>query len=295
MWISVSLCAPSGMAEALSETLMEQGALSVSIEDADAGTPHEQPQFGEPGHTPKALWDHSKVIALFDQNQDIDAALACCARALDLPGVPDHERQDVPEENWVALTQAQFDPIEITPDFWIVPSWHHPPPPPARFLVLDPGMAFGTGSHPTTRLCLQWLCAQIQPDHTLLDYGCGSGILGIAGARLGAKSVTAVDIDPHALEAAEHNARQNAVEIQLRHSGLPLPSRFDRVVANILTNPLCVLAPLLVSRVAPGGRIALSGILATQVDTVIQAYAPYLPLELKAEEDGWILLEGTLS
>jgi ribosomal protein L11 methyltransferase len=295
MWISVSLYAPYGKAETLSETLMEQGALSVSIEDADAGTPLETPQFGEPGQMPQGLWERSKVIALFSENHDIEGCICACTQQLGLEQTPDYTCTEVPEENWVALTQAQFDPIEVTPDFWIVPSWHQPPPPPARFLVLDPGMAFGTGSHPTTRLCLRWLAAQVQPTDSVLDYGCGSGILAIAAARLGAKDVMAVDIDPHALEAAEHNAHQNAVKIGLRHSGLPLHTRYDVVVANILTNPLCVMAPLLAARLAPAGRIALSGVLDSQARNVIDAYTPYMTLEVRAEEGGWILLEGTLT
>jgi len=192
----------------------------------------------------------------------------------------------------VHLTQSQFDPIRIDERLWIVPSWHDAPDPDAINIVLDPGMAFGTGSHPTTRLCLQWLCRHVHPGDSVLDYGTGSGILGIAAARLGAANVVAVDIDEAALMAAQENAQRNEVSLSLQHSRDPLDARFDRVVANILTNPLRVLAPLLAARVKPGGSIALSGVLATQADEVREAYRPYLPLEVAAEMEGWVLLEG---
>jgi len=197
------------------------------------------------------------------------------------------------------LTQSQFEPIQINPRLWIVPSWHAAPDPTAINLLLDPGMAFGTGSHPTTRLCLEWLCANLQGGETLLDYGCGSGILAIAAARLGASRVLGVDIDESALQVARDNAAANQVTLELRHSSARLELTFDRVVANILTNPLCLLAPLLVSRVASGGpesksqgRLALSGILESQADEVIAAYAPFMTLRRAAALEGWVLLES---
>jgi ribosomal protein L11 methyltransferase len=192
----------------------------------------------------------------------------------------------------VRLTQSQFEPIRITDTLWIVPSWHDAPNPDATNLVLDPGLAFGTGSHPTTRLCLEWLCANIKGNERLLDYGCGSGILGIAAARLGAEPVMGVDIDDNALIAARDNAANNQVTMALRHTREALEETFDVVVANILTNPLCVLAPLLAARVAPGGHIVLSGVLEAQSEEVIAAYAPYLPLHVGATFDGWVRLEG---
>ena len=293
MWISVTLQAEAKKAEALSDALMDAGALSISIEDADAGTDAEKPQFGEPGHHPVGLWDHSRVIALFDAGADLAVALARAAADAGFAAVPPFTLEEIAEQNWVQLTQSQFDPIRITDRLWIVPSWHTAPDPAAINIELDPGMAFGTGSHPTTRLCLEWLCDAVRPGDAVLDYGCGSGILGIAASRLGAGDVLGVDIDDKALEAARDNATRNEVVVRLQHSRQPLDARFDVVVANILTNPLCVLAPLLAARLAPGGRLALSGVLETQTDQVIAAYAPFLPLRVGAIHEGWARLEGS--
>lgn len=294
MWISVTLHAQAQRAEALSDALMEAGALSVAIEDADAGTDAEKAQFGEPGHHPSSLWDHSRVIALFDADADIGESVAQAATLAGLEAPPPFTTEEVAEQNWVQLTQSQFDPIEITDRLWIVPSWHTAPDDTAINIELDPGMAFGTGSHPTTRLCLEWLCAQVAPGHSqsVLDYGCGSGILGIAAAMLGAAEVLGVDIDDKALESAQYNASRNGVNLQLQHTGKPLDRCFDIVVANILTNPLCVLAPLLSARVAKGGRLVLSGVLESQADQVIAAYAPFLTLTTGATREGWARLEG---
>ena len=295
MWISVTLQAEAEKAEALSDALMEAGALSVSIEDADAGTEAERPQFGEPGHLPTALWDHSRVIALFDGTADageLGAMLAEAARAAGFDAVPPFTTETVAEQNWVQLTQSQFDPIRITDRLWIVPSWHAAPDPAAINIELDPGMAFGTGSHPTTRLCLEWLCGVVTPGCSVLDYGCGSGILGIAAAKLGAGDVLGIDIDDKAVEAARDNAARNHAAMRLQHSAVPVGDTFDLVVANILTNPLCVLAPAIAARVAPGGRVALSGVLETQAELVIEAWAPFIALEVGARLDGWIRLEG---
>ena len=190
------------------------------------------------------------------------------------------------------LTQSQFDPIRISGRLWIVPSWHQAPDPTAINLELDPSLAFGTGSHPTTRLCLEWLEANVSPGVSVLDYGCGSGILGIAALKLGAGDVLGVDIDPAALTAAADNAARNQVSMRLAPSSAPLAETFDRVVANILTNPLMLLAPLLASRLKPGGRLALSGVLESQADQVIAAYAPHLPLLIGATHEGWVRLEG---
>jgi ribosomal protein L11 methyltransferase len=295
MWISVTLQADAAKAEALSDALMEIGALSVSIEDADAGTAAEKPQFGEPGHLPSALWDHSRVIALFDcdtSDEALRATLAEAARAAGLAALPAFSTETVAEQNWVQLTQSQFDPIRITERLWIVPSWHQAPDASAINIELDPGMAFGTGSHPTTRLCLEWLCEAVTPACSVLDYGCGSGILGIAAARLGAGDVLGIDIDDKAVEAARDNAERNQARLRLQHSAVPLGDTFDLVVANILTNPLCVLAPAIAARIAPGGRVALSGVLETQADQVIEAWAPFIALHVGAVLDGWIRLEG---
>ncbi|ENO95552.1 50S ribosomal protein L11 methyltransferase [Thauera phenylacetica] len=295
MWISVTLQAEADKAEALSDALMEAGALSISIEDADAGTEAERPQFGEPGHLPTALWDHSRVIALFDAAADtaeLGAMLAEAARAAGFDAVPPFSTETVAEQNWVQLTQSQFDPIRITDRLWIVPSWHEAPDADAINIELDPGMAFGTGSHPTTRLCLEWLCEAVVPGCSVLDYGCGSGILGIAAAKLGAGEVLGIDIDEKAVEAARDNAARNHAALRLQHSAVPVGDTFDLVVANILTNPLCVLAPAIAARVAPGGRVALSGVLETQAAQVVEAWAPHIALHVGAAHEGWIRLEG---
>jgi ribosomal protein L11 methyltransferase len=275
----------------LSDALFAAGALSVSVEDAEAGTAAETPQFGEPGAPETPLWRHSKVIALFEPNADIKATVTAAKAAAGLGGAP-ADYAEVAEQDWVRLTQAQFEPIRINDRLWIVPSWHQAPDPAAINITLDPGLAFGTGSHPTTRLCLQWLCEQVHAGDTLLDYGCGSGILALAAAKLGAAGVTGVDIDEHALTAAADNAANTGASLRLLHSRQPLAERFSLVVANILTNPLCVLAPLIAARVAPQGRLALAGVLESQAGQVIAAYAPHIKLNVGATLDGWVRLEG---
>jgi ribosomal protein L11 methyltransferase len=238
------------------------------------------------------LWNESRIVALFDPADDLVGRIAAAAVAAGIDDLPEIELDEVAEQDWVRLTQSQFDPIRVNERLWIVPSWHAAPDAGAINLVLDPGLAFGTGSHPTTFLCLQWLTETLHGGETLLDYGCGSGILGIAAAKLGAKSVLGVDIDDNALMAARDNAASNGVTLELRHSKEQLDEVFDIVVANILTNPLCVLAPLLAGRVARGGRIALSGVLAAQAEMVIAAYEPLIALRVGAEHDGWVRLEG---
>jgi ribosomal protein L11 methyltransferase len=244
------------------------------------------------------LWRTSRVVALFEPGDDLNARIAAAKAEVDLVDAPT-DFAEVAEQDWVRLTQSQFDPIRINDRLWIVPSWHEAPDPSAINLVLDPGLAFGTGSHPTTRLCLEWLCVKVSRGGmkcpawgTALDYGCGSGILALAAAKLGATDVLGVDIDERALEAAADNAARNNVVLRLAHSKQALTEQFDIVVANILTNPLCVLAPLIAARVAPGGQLALAGVLEAQADQVIAAYAPYISLEVGASLDGWVRLEG---
>jgi ribosomal protein L11 methyltransferase len=293
MWFSVTIETDAAHAERLSDALLDAGAISASVEDAHAGTELETPQFGEPGSPTTPLWQTSRVTALFEPADDLNQRVQDVAKAIGIavPSAPTFE--PVAEQDWVRLTQSQFDPIRINERLWIVPSWHVAPDPAAINLVLDPGLAFGTGSHPTTFLCLQWLTQNLHGGETLLDYGCGSGILAIAAARLGASRVTGIDIDDNALIAARDNAANNGVSLTLQHSRAELEQRFDVVVANILTNPLCVLAPLLCERVASGGRLVLSGVLATQAAQVIAAYAAYLPMQVGAEHDGWVRLEST--
>jgi ribosomal protein L11 methyltransferase len=293
MWLNVTLQTDAAHAEELSDALLSQGALSVSIEDADAGTAREQPQFGEPGADLVPQWQASRLVALFDAATSLPHAIAAAAAAAGLARSPEYAVADLADQNWVQLTQSQFDPIRINDRLWIVPSWHRAPDVNALNITLDPGMAFGTGSHATTSLCLNWLCQHVADGATVLDYGTGSGILAIAAAKLGARGVVAVDIDDKALLAARENARRNGVALTLLHSREPLDRQFDRVVANILTNPLRVLAPLLSARVTRGGMLALSGVLSSQAAAVVSAYRPFISLRIQTEREGWILLEGT--
>ena len=291
-WRSAILTTDAAHAELLCDALLEEGALAASIEDADAGTPEEQAQFGEPGAITSPGWSRSQINALFEVDADIDGALERAASSCGLDHAPPYAIDTVAEQNWVQLTQSQFDPIRISERLWIVPSWHDAPDPSALNLVLDPGMAFGTGSHPTTRLCLEWLERTVTPGSTLLDYGCGSGILAIAAAKLGAASVTGVDIDPQAITAAERNAADNAVTAHFSDSSAPISEQFSLVVANILSNPLRVLAPAICGHVAPGGRLALSGILEAQTEELIGVYAPWIALSVAGSHEGWVCLSG---
>jgi ribosomal protein L11 methyltransferase len=295
-WVSLKLAADGEGAEALADALMEAGALSVSIEDRDAGTDAEQAQFGEPGLDDPKAWQRNWVVALLAADADVAALIA----GLNLPVDIEREIEAVPEQDWVRLTQSQFEPIPISDRLWIVPSWHDA----ADFvdsldaivLVLDPGLAFGTGSHPTTRLCLKWLeqnlLAGTCETTSVLDYGCGSGILAIAARKLGASPVVGTDVDAQAITASRDNAERNQVEAAFFASDVLPTGTFDVLVANILTNPLKALMPLLAGRVNKGGRIALSGILAEQADEVLAIYSQYFDMRLWAAEDGWVCLTG---
>jgi ribosomal protein L11 methyltransferase len=302
-WTEVVIEIEREHAERLSDALMEAGALSVSVEDADEGTAAEKPLFGEPGMIPtEAAWDHSRVVALTDVDADQAAIVAEAAAAAGLAKAPVFSTRPVGDADWVRLTQSQFEPIHIGKNIWVVPSWHEIPDPNALVLELDPGLAFGTGSHPTTRLCMEWLEAHPAPGKTVLDYGCGSGILAMVAKKLGALDVTGVDIDPQAIESARDNAERNhcavdyflpddfAASAKAQHNG----GKFDVVVANILSNPLKLMAPMLSGRVAPGGHLVLSGVLARQADEVAGAYAPFIKLGVWAEQDGWVALHGQL-
>lgn len=291
-WLSITIETDCQHAESLADALLDAGALSASIEDADAGTPAETPQFGEPGSVTTPGWNRSRVVALAESGTDVDELLEACAPLAGLDQTPAYSLETVEEQNWVQLTQSQFDPIRISGRLWIVPSWHTAPDPDAIVLVLDPGMAFGTGSHPTTRLCLEWLERTVTPGISLLDYGCGSGILAIAAARLGAHDVLGVDIDPQAVSAAKSNAERNEVSASFADSAGEIRGQFDIVVANILSNPLKALAPAICSHVRPGGRLALSGILAEQTEELIAAYAPWIPLAVVDTREGWVCLAG---
>lgn len=291
-WLSATLQTDCTHAEALADALMARGALSATIEDAAAGTAEEKPQFGEPGSITTPGWDRSTITALFDPAADIAAAVNSAAAEAHLEEVPTFTTETVEEQNWVQLTQSQFEPIRISERLWIVPSWHEAPNPDAINLILDPGMAFGTGSHPTTRLCLEWLERTVKPGLTLLDYGCGSGILAIAGAKLGAIPVSGVDIDPQAIVAADANAATNKVSAHFTDSSQMLSGQFDIVVANILANPLRALAPAICGHVRAGGYLALSGILEEQAEELIAFYADWIPLQIEDSHAGWVCLAG---
>ena len=294
-WTEVVIEIAREHAEALSDALMEAGALSVSVEDADEGTEQEKPLFGEPGMDPKeAAWDHSRVVALTDVDDDHAAIVAEAAAAIGL-AVPAYRTRAVADEDWVRLTQSQFAPIHIGKNIWVVPSWHEAPDPDALILELDPGLAFGTGSHPTTRLCMEWLEAHPAPGKSVLDYGCGSGILAMVAKKLGAGDVAGVDIDPQAIESARDNAARNHCEISYYlPDGFTESGRYDIVVANILSSPLKLMAPMLAGRVADNGHLILSGVLARQAEEVAEAYAPFIKLNVWAEQDGWVALQGQL-
>ncbi len=291
-WLNVSFLTDVAHAEPICDALIEAGALSASIEDADAGTPNEQPQFGEPGSVNSPGWARSRVLALFASDAVVASMLEAAAAMVGLVEVPSYSVEIVAEQNWVQLTQSQFDPIRISPRLWIVPSWHETPDPCAINLILDPGMAFGTGSHPTTRLCLEWLERTVTPGCSILDYGCGSGILAIAAARLGASRVAGIDIDPQAVDAAYANAERNGVDALFSDSAAPVAGEYDLVVANILSNPLRILAPAICAHVRSGGGLALSGVLRQQAEEIIGIYAAWLPLTVTDVREDWVCLSG---
>lgn len=299
-WIEVVIEVAREHAEALSDALMDTGALSVSVEDADEGTADEKPLFGEPGMEPEeTAWDRSRVVALTDIDSDYAAIVAAAAQSIGLPATPSYTTRSVEEQDWVRLTQSQFAPIHIGKNIWVVPSWHDAPDADALILELDPGLAFGTGSHPTTRLCMEWLEAHAPQNLTVLDYGCGSGILAMVASKLGAGKVIGVDIDPQAIESANFNAERNHCNIEFalpEKFGTDHPSseKFNVVVANILSSPLKLMAPMLAGRVAPGGSLVLSGVLARQAEEVAAAYAPFIQLSVWAEHEGWVALSGQL-
>ncbi len=308
MFELVLIC-PQDRVEPISDALEALDALSVSVEDADAQTDAEQALFGEPGMPPpKDGWQRSRVVALFQTRPAAGEALALLVPQDFFAGCTALGIKEVPEQDWVRLTQSQFAPVEITPEFWIVPTWHEPPAAATRLIRLDPGLAFGTGTHPTTRMCLRWiarhgamLAANQSPQAQagwgrwgrVMDYGCGSGILAIGAAKFGALQIDALDIDPAAVASTVQNASANQVTL---NAGLPdlASGVYDVVLANILASPLKVLAPLLCDRLAAGGSLVLAGILERQADELKLAYRPYVALEVSDAEDGWVLMTARL-
>ena len=282
---------PEDRVEPVSDALEALEALSVSVEDADEGTGAERALFGEPGLPPPAPgWSRSRVVALFADEAAASEAAALLAPQDFFNGCEVQAIAPVAEQDWVRLTQSQFEPVPITPAFWIVPTWHEVPAEATHVIRLDPGLAFGTGTHPTTRMCLRWIAAHPPAGQRVLDYGCGSGILAIGAALHGAAGVDAVDIDEAAVQSTRDNAAANGV--RLAAVGLPDAAKGQdgAVLANFLATPLKVLAPLRCGHVAPGGALVLAGILERQADELKEAYAPYLKLEVADSEDGWILM-----
>jgi ribosomal protein L11 methyltransferase len=293
--VELLLLVPEDRVEPVSDALIDDlGALSVSVEDADADTSAERALYGEPGlPAPGPGWQRSLLTALFDNQQAATEAAELLLAQPDADGVTLQSITKVPEQDWVRLTQTQFEPVEITPEFWIVPTWHEPPAAARRLIRLDPGLAFGTGTHPTTRMCLRWIARHAAspgaPWARVLDYGCGSGILAIGAGLFGAAKIDAVDIDPAAVESARANALANGVPITV---ALPDAARgeYALVLANILATPLKLLAPLLWAHVQRGGHLVLAGILERQAHELKAAYAPWCALDVADVEDGWILM-----
>ena len=292
----LTLSAPQALVEPVSDALMDElGSLSVSVEDADADTDAEKALFGEPGMpAPLPGWERSTLKALFDSEQAATEAMTLLLAQDWAQGLAVQSLQQVEEQDWVRVTQSQFAPVEITPSFWIVPSWHEPPAAAVRVIRLDPGLAFGTGTHPTTRMCLRWMAdhAARTAGARVLDYGCGSGILAIGAALVGATTVDGVDIDPAAVEATRYNAQANQVTLQAGLADLA-QGQYDVVLANILATPLKLLAPLLCGHLKPGGDLVLAGILERQANELVQAYAPWCDIRVLDQEDGWILMGGS--
>ncbi len=295
MWSEILFTVAGEDVERWTDALLEAGALSVEAEDADADSPDEQALFGEPGEpAPAAAWARTRLRVLVEADTDSAALMAEVAQANGLQ-CPSFNSTAIADQDWVRLTQSQFEPIPVGKRLVIVPSWHleaeRARVADAELIMLDPGLAFGTGSHPTTRMCLEWLDARITPGQSVIDYGCGSGILAIAAARLGAGTVTAIDIDPQALTSTRDNAQANDVSVQVMAAESAMPEAADIVVANILANPLRLLAPLLTSLVRPGGSLVLAGLLERQADELCALY-PDVALEVFARREGWACLAG---
>ena len=291
-WLAVSFTVDAAGVEALSDLLLECGAISVDVTDAAAGTADEHALFGEPGEPAIGEWAASRVSALFEEGQNIASVIAALhAAGLDSAVVVDVKQ--VADQDWVRATQNQFQPVRVSSRLWVVPTWHAAPDPAAINLVIDPGLAFGTGTHATTRLCMKWLDTNLRGGESVLDYGCGSGILGIAALKLGAARATGVDIDPLALLAARHNAMQNQVHMAFVAAERDAPEPADIVLANILANPLTLLAPLLARLTCRGGHILLSGVLEHQAREVQDAYRTAFDLAPLEHDDGWVLISGS--
>lgn len=290
-WISLEVAASEADAEHISDSLLSLGALSVSIVDAEAQTPDEKPVFGEPGDPPPGVWHRNTVTAMFDASENVSELVDQLSIATGIEKIH-YATSTLADQDWVRQTQSQFQPIEINEKLAIVPTWHEVSDPSCINIILDPGLAFGTGSHPTTHLCLDWLTKTIEPENSVLDYGCGSGILAIAAKKLGAHEVLGTDIDLQAIEASEFNAKQNQVDIEFYNAENSQVVEYDVVVANILSSALSVLAPVLAAHCKTGGKIALSGILTEQTEALVDIYSEWFDMAPQQTMDAWVLLTG---
>jgi ribosomal protein L11 methyltransferase len=287
-WLQVRLAITPEQAEVYEDALLDMGAVSVTFMDAE-----DQPIF-EPDLGTTPLWSHTHLLALFEADADLDKLPEQLELMIGSP-TPESNIERIEDQDWERSWMDNFQPMRFGRRLWIVPSWHAAPEPEAVNLLLDPGLAFGTGTHPTTALCLEWLDGQDLQDCDLLDFGCGSGILAIAGLLLGARQAVGTDIDPQALEASRDNAGRNGIQAAQFPLYLPVdlpPRQADVVVANILAGPLVSLAGQITSLVKPGGRLALSGILAGQAEEVCAAYRNAFALDPVAEKEGWIRITG---
>jgi ribosomal protein L11 methyltransferase len=292
-WLALQLTVGAAHAEALADALLECGAYAVTTEDADAGAAWEAARYAGPEAPPPGVWRRNRLTALAARDTDAAALVAAAASSVGLAPAPRVSAQPVEDDDWVRRSQSQFGPVRAGARLWIVPHWCEVPRDPEAVVVrLDPGIAFGTGSHPSTRLVLAWLERTLRVGERVLDYGCGSGILALAAARLGAGEVVAVDLDPQALQAAAVNARANGIALRTSAPEMLGAEAFDVVVANILARPLISLAPQFAARTRRGGRLALSGILRAQRKEVLAAFAPCFALHADTNEEGWVLLEG---
>ena len=291
-WIAAELLLDARVVTSFADALLDQGAISVDVTDARSGRSDEQAIYMEPGEDVSLAWGDNRVISLFETGTDVERALKQAAVMAGLSAVPTYRTYPVADQDWVRLTQQQFDPLQISRRLWIVPSWHDAPDPEAINIVLDPGLAFGTGSHPTTFLCLDWLDRYLQPGTRVIDYGCGSGILAIAAVKLGAVDVIGVDIDAQALQASRYNAQENGVKVRFVDTDAPDLEAADVVLANILSGPLRVLAPLLAGLTRSGGYMVLSGILEAQASELMSIYEQWFEMQPPVNREGWVRLEG---
>jgi ribosomal protein L11 methyltransferase len=291
-WINLKIRASAKYAHIISDALIELDAIACSIQDSYLNSENEEALFGEPNIPSNVAWQHNTIESLFNDSISIDALIDELKTITGLSQI-DYTLESLEEQNWVAVTQSQFEPINILNKLWIVPSWHTKPNANTINIILDPGLAFGSGSHPTTHLCLEWLLKEVKPNDRVLDYGCGSGILSIAAKKCGGKEVVGVDIDPQAIISSTYNAKENHVDIQFYNSKSPLKFKANIVVANILSGALSVLAPIIANACKPQGKIALSGILKEQVEMLSEIYTAWFDLNKPIEREGWILMSGT--